>query len=156
MAINRMIAFQPIGHGRIQFGGEPSARALTDCNVGAAHPAMLAAWRQRFEIVLDNTHSNQEFNCIFQGEDMTVPANLAETLTSMYPIVVRFDRGNGTDFVTRTTPLTVGNLQVGVSASDNLWDLFSHERQPREASNLKPFNADLPRKHKLRCTIMGV
>ena len=76
---------------------------------------MLAAWRQRFEIVLDNTHSNQEFNCIFQGEDMTVPANRAETLTSMYPIVVRFDRGNGTDFVTRTTPLTVGNLQVGVT-----------------------------------------
>jgi hypothetical protein len=103
-------------------------------------------YRQRFEIVLDNTKSNQEFNCIFQGEDVTVPASRAETFTSIYPIVVRFDRGNGTEFVTKTTPMTVGNLQIGVSASDNMWDLFPTNDNRREASNLKPFNADLPRK----------
>ncbi len=102
-------------------------------------------YRQRYEIVLDNSHSNQEFNFIFQGEDVTVPAGGARTLTSNYPIVVRFDRGNGTDFVVKTTPMTVGTLRVGVNASDNLWDLFP-VTNPRESSNPKPFNTDVQRK----------
>jgi hypothetical protein len=99
-------------------------------------------YRQRFEVVLDNSPSNQEFNFIFQGEDLTVPAGGARTLSSIYPIVVRFDRGNGTDFVAKSTPLTVGNLQIGVNATDNLWDLFPTSDNRREVSNLKPFNAD--------------
>ncbi len=97
---------------------------------------------QRFDIVLDNAQSNQEFNFIFQGEDLIVPAGGARTLSSNYPIVVRFDRGNGSEFVAKSTPLTVGNLQIGVNASDNLWDLFPTNENRREVSNLKPFNTD--------------
>jgi len=77
---------------------------------------------------------------------MTVPANRAEKLDSIYPIVVRFDRGNGSGFATKSAPLTVGNLQIGVNAGDNMWDLFPTNDNRREASNLKPFNAELPRK----------
>jgi hypothetical protein len=103
-------------------------------------------YRQRFEIVLDNSQNNQEFNFIYQGEDVTVPAGGARTLTSNYPIVVRFDRGNGSEFVVKTTPMTVGTLQVGVNASDNLWDLFPVSGNRREVSNPKPFNGDGSRK----------
>ena len=71
-----------------------------------------------------------------------VPAGGARTLSSIYPIVVRFDRGNGSEFVAKSTPLTVGNLQIGVNASDNLWDVFPMSDNRREVSNLKPFNAD--------------
>jgi hypothetical protein len=99
-------------------------------------------YRQRFEIVLDNSQNKQEFNFIFHGEDLTVPAGGARTLSSSYPIVVRFDRGNGSEFVARSTPLTVGNLQIGVDGSDNLWDLFPTTENHRELTNLKPFNAD--------------
>jgi hypothetical protein len=99
-------------------------------------------YRQRYEVVLDNSQSNQEFNFIFQGQDLTVPAGGARKLTSIYPIVVRFDRGNDAEFVARSTPLTVGNLQVGVNAEDNLWDLFPTSDNHRELSNLKPFNVD--------------
>jgi hypothetical protein len=97
---------------------------------------------QRYEIVLDNSQNNQEFNFVFQGEDLTVPAGASRTLRSNYPIVVRFDRGNGTEFVAKSTPLTVGNLQIGVNANDNLWDLFPTSDNRRELSTLKPFNAE--------------
>jgi hypothetical protein len=57
-------------------------------------------------------------------------------------VVVKFDRGNGGDFVAKTTSMTVGNLQIGVNPSDNLWDLFPTSDNRREVSNLTPFNAD--------------
>ena len=78
----------------------------------------------------------------FAARTMTVPSGGARTLSSDYPIVVRFDRGNGTEFVARSTPLTVGNLQIGVNAVDNLWDLFPTIDNRRELSTLKPFNAE--------------
>ena len=96
--------------------------------------------------MLDNSQNSQEFDFIYQGGDVTVPAGGARTLTSNYPIVVRFDRGNGSDFVVKTTPMTVGTLQVGVNANDNLWDLFPRSDNRREVSNPKPFNGDASRK----------
>jgi hypothetical protein len=102
-------------------------------------------YRERFDLVLDNSQSDQEFNFNFQGDDLMVPAGRERTLHSSYPIVVRFDRGNGSQFVAKTTYLTVGTIQVGVNASDNLWDLFPTNENRREITNLKPFNADGPR-----------
>jgi hypothetical protein len=103
-------------------------------------------YRLRYDLVLDNSQSNQEFHFIFRGEALKVPAGGARTLTSEYPIVVRFDRGNDSEFVAKGTPLTTGTVQVGVNANDNLWDLFPTSDNRRELSNLKPFNADGPRK----------
>lgn len=97
-------------------------------------------YKDRFDVVLDNSESNQEFNFIFQGENLTIPAGGSRTLTSIYPIVVRFDRGNGSDFVAKSLPPN-GNVQIGVNATDNQWDLFPTKDNKREVSNLKPFNA---------------
>lgn len=99
-------------------------------------------FRLRYEVALDNSQSNQEFNFIFQGEDLIVPAGGARTLVSNYPIVVRFDRGNGSTFVAKTTPIFVGTVQIGVNANDNLWDLFPTDANRREVSKLKPFNTE--------------
>ncbi len=104
-------------------------------------------YKLRYQVVLDNSQNNQEFNCIFRGENLTIPAGGARTLKSIYPIVVKFDRGNGSEFVAKSTPLLVGNLQIGVNASDNLWDLFPTSDNRREATHVKPFNAEAPRKH---------
>lgn len=103
-------------------------------------------FRLKFEVTLDNSLSGQEFNFIFQGENLAIPAGGTRTLNSDYPIVVRFDRGNGSDFVSKSTPLTVGTLQIGVNATDNLWDLFPTNENRREVSKLKPFNIDGQRK----------
>lgn len=97
-------------------------------------------YRQRFDVVLDNSQSNQEFHFIFQGEDMAVAAEATKTISSIYPIVVRFDRGNGSEFVAKEIK-TSGNVQVGVNATDNQWDLFPTTDNKRELSNIKPFNA---------------
>jgi hypothetical protein len=99
-------------------------------------------YRQRFEIVLDNSQNNQEFNFIFHGEDQIVPAGGTRTLTANYPVVIRFDRGNGSQFVAKETAMTVGSLQIGVNSNDNLWDLFPMNGNKREVSKLRPFNAD--------------
>jgi hypothetical protein len=98
-------------------------------------------YRQRFEIVLDNSQSDQEFNFVFRGEDLTVPAGGSRTLISDYPIVARFDRGNGSEFVAKAVPFTIGTVQVGVNATDNLWDLFPTNENRRETA-VKPFNAE--------------
>jgi hypothetical protein len=88
--------------------------------------------------VLDNSQSPQEFNFLFQGEAMTVPAGGTKTLTSMYPIVVKFDRGNGSEFSVKMMHFS-GNVQVGVNAEDNLWDLFPTSDNQREVTRLKLF-----------------
>jgi hypothetical protein len=103
-------------------------------------------FRLKFEVTLDNALNNQEFNFIFQGDDLAIPAGGARTLVSDYPVVVKFDRGNGSNFVSKSTPLTIGNLQIGVNATDNMWDLFPTNENRREVSKLKPFNVDGQRK----------
>lgn len=102
-------------------------------------------YRQHFEIVLDNSRSDQEFHFIFDGEDLIVPAGAARTLRSDYPIMVRFDRGNGSEFVSRKIPVTVGTVLVGVDSDDNLWDLFLVGDRDRVVQ-VKPFNPDGLRK----------
>lgn len=99
-------------------------------------------FRLRYEVTLDNSQSDQEFNFIFQGDDMVVPASGTRTLSSNYPVVVRFDRGNGSKFVAKSTSMTVGTLQIGVNANDNLWDLFPTSENRREPTKLKPFNSE--------------
>lgn len=97
-------------------------------------------YRQRFDVVLDNSQSNQEFHFVFQGEDTAVPAQATKSISSIYPIIVRFDRGNGADFVAKEIKAS-GDVQIGVNATDNLWDLFPTSDNKRELSNIKPFNA---------------
>lgn len=99
-------------------------------------------YRQKYEVLLDNSQSNQEFSYVFRGQNEIVPAAETRTLTSNYPVYIRFDRGNGSQFVTKTTSLTVGSLQIGVNANDNLWDLFPMDGNKREPARLQPFNAD--------------
>lgn len=95
-------------------------------------------FHHRFDVVLDNSESTQEFNFIFNGEALTVSAGGSRKLMSDYPIVVRYDRGNGSEFVSKIMNFS-GNVQIGVNASDNLWDLFPTSDNQRETANLKLF-----------------
>jgi hypothetical protein len=95
-------------------------------------------FRDRFDVVVDNSDSPQEFNFIFHGENMTAPAHGTKTLNGAYPIVIAYDRGNGSDFVTKAT-YTSGNVQVGVNKADNMWDLFPTNENQREVTKLKLF-----------------
>jgi|GEM_PF-3275241 len=102
-------------------------------------------YKHRFDIVLDNSQSNQEFNFIFQGQNVSVPAGAARSITSTFPIVIKYDRGNGSEFVTKAMPFS-GNVQVGVNAGDNLWDIFPTVDNKREVANVKPLDTQESKK----------
>ncbi len=87
-------------------------------------------YKQRFDIVLDNSENPHEFNYVLKGEKLVVPANGTRTAGDIYPIVMQFDRGNGT-VATKAFNFS-GTVQIGVNAIDNLWDVFPAEGGKRE------------------------
>jgi hypothetical protein len=95
-------------------------------------------YKERFEVVLDNSQNPEEFHFLFHGKGMTVPANGTLKLNGIYPLVVKFDRGNGSKLAAKSMRI-VGNVEVGVNATDNLWDLFPTNENQREVTNLKLF-----------------
>lgn len=95
-------------------------------------------FRQRFDVTLDNTQNKQEFHFVFKGENLTVPAGETKTLTSDYPIVVQYDRGNGSEVAIKSMHFS-GNVQVGMNVADNKWDLFPTTDNQREATALRLF-----------------
>jgi hypothetical protein len=103
-------------------------------------------YRMNYDIVLDNSQSNQEFHLVFRERNICIPAGDSKTLTSDYPIVVRFDRGNDSEFVAKHIPFVVGTVQIAVNATDNRWDLFDARTNGHATVDLKPFNAEGARK----------
>jgi len=95
-------------------------------------------YRQRFDVVLDNSQSNQEFNFLVNDEKMVVPANGTKTISSIYPMVIRYDRGNGTELTARMLNFS-GIVQIGVNVADNRWDVFPTNNHQRAMANLKLF-----------------
>jgi len=98
----------------------------------------IQTFQQRYDVVFDNTLSKQEFNFIYNGENMVVPANGTKSITSWYPMVVRYDRGNGAAFAVKSVNFA-GNVQVGVNSADNMWDLFPTNDNQKEVTKLKLF-----------------
>ena len=95
-------------------------------------------YKERFEVVLDNSQNPEEFHFLFHGKAMTIPANGTMKLDGIYPLVVKFDRGNGSDLGVKSMQI-VGTVQVGVNPTDNLWDLFPTSENQREVTKLKLF-----------------
>lgn len=98
----------------------------------------LQLYRERFDVVLDNEGNAQEFNYLLNGQKMTVPANATRTISSAYPMVIRYDRGNGTDLATKMLNFD-GNVEIGVNAADNMWDIFPTTEGQREGGKLRLF-----------------
>ena len=95
-------------------------------------------YKQRYDVTLDNTNNPQEFHFLYLGQKMVVPANGTKTLSSIYPIVVRYDRGNGSEMAAKMINF-IGNVQVGVNVADNRWDLFPTNSNQRSVTNLNLF-----------------
>jgi hypothetical protein len=98
-------------------------------------------YKQRFDVALDNSQSNQEFNFLLNDEKMVVPANGAKTISSIYPMVIRYDRGNGTELAAKLLNFN-GTVQIGVNVADNRWDVFPTTANQRAVANLKLFEAE--------------
>jgi len=120
------------GFGPAQYTLSPGTYHFTPSDQG------WQVFRARFDIVVDNTQNPQEFHFIHNGEVMTVAANGTRKLGSDYPIVLRYDRGNDSQLAAKVIRES-GNIQVGVNATDNRWDLFPTVDNAREVTGLRPF-----------------
>ena len=95
-------------------------------------------YRERFDVVLDNSENPNAFNYSLNGEEKTVPANRTATVSGNYPMAIRFDRGNGLQRTSKTLNFS-GTVQIGVNVRDNLWDIFPTDAGYREVSKFEPF-----------------
>jgi hypothetical protein len=77
-----------------------------------------------FEATIDNTNNHAPFHYIVQGEHQEVAANSVATHSSSYPLIIRFDRGNGTDTKQIAGKEKQSKFTVGINPQDNLWDLW--------------------------------
>lgn len=93
-----------------------------------------------YEVTVSNEGNVEPFNYIVQGQQASLGPDEKATHTSKYPILVRFDRGDGSAIKQIRWEKGQGILQVAINPADNLWDLFvSSEMDAAEAkSTLQP------------------
>ncbi|HUG66320.1 MAG TPA: hypothetical protein VMM76_01135 [Pirellulaceae bacterium] len=96
--------------------------------------------RGEFQVSIDNRENATPFQYIVQGEHATAEPGEMNTHPSDYPIVIRYDRGNGAETKQLLCEQKDGTLYAAVNAVDHLWDLFDADTVPTEAlpSNTMP------------------
>lgn len=120
------------GFGVANYDVTPGTYAFTPTDEG------WQLFQERYDAVLDNSLNKQEFNFVYNGKNEKIPAGATRTIASFYPIVIGYDRGNGTDYAIKSIDFS-GNVQIGVNATDNMWDLFPTTDNQREKAKLKLF-----------------
>jgi hypothetical protein len=83
-------------------------------------------YKQRYDVTIDNTRNLRDFHFVVNDEPMVVRAGHARKITNRYPLVIEYDRGNGSERVAKSVNFS-GNIEVGVNAQDNLLDLFAEQ-----------------------------
>lgn len=83
-------------------------------------------YKQRYDLTIDNSRNPRDFHFVINDEPMMVRAGHARKVSNPYPLVVEYDRGNGSERVAKMVNFS-GNVEVGVNAQDNLLDLFAEQ-----------------------------
>lgn len=96
-------------------------------------------YHERFDVTIDNSDNPRDFHFVFNGEPLAVRGGHTRTIASQYPIVIEYDRGNGTEMV-RKALNWAGNVEVAINAEDNLWDIFPEEENRRLAREVELFH----------------
>ncbi len=74
--------------------------------------------------VIDNSDNNSPFQYIAQGEHVVVAPHATRSHTSVYPLVFRYDRGNGSAVKQVVSNQQQATFTIAVNPEDNLWDMF--------------------------------
>ncbi|HEX7447698.1 MAG TPA: hypothetical protein VF306_09145 [Pirellulales bacterium] len=96
-------------------------------------------YHERFDVTVDNSRNPRDFHFVFNGEPLAVRGGHTRSISSRYPIVVEYDRGNGTEMVRKALNFA-GNVEVAINAEDNLWDLFPEEENRRQEREVELFH----------------
>jgi hypothetical protein len=89
-------------------------------------------YKQRYDLTIDNTRNPKDFHFVVNDEPMLVRGGHTRTIENPYPIVIEYDRGNGTHMVSKAVNFS-GNVEVDVNAEDNLLDLFAEQGNAKRA-----------------------
>jgi len=84
-------------------------------------------YRQSFSVTVDNTSNDQPFNYVADNTEVEIPAGQTKKHSSSFPIMLRFDRGDGGEEAVKKITKDGHYLKLGVSPMDGLWDLFPEE-----------------------------
>jgi hypothetical protein len=95
-------------------------------------------YKQRYDVTIDNTRNPKDFRFVVNDEPMFVRAGHTRTIHNPYPIVIEYDRGNGTQMASKAINFS-GNVEVGVNAEDNLLDLFPEQDNTKRAKEPELF-----------------
>ncbi len=77
-----------------------------------------------YDVVLDNSGNDAEFNLLSDGQEVSVPANETRHLTGKFPIVAEFDRGDGGDAAQRTLDQDGARYRVALRDDNKALDLI--------------------------------
>ncbi len=80
-------------------------------------------YKHRYDVTIDNSRNPRDFHFIFNNEPLVVRDGRTRTLTSLYPFIVKYDRGDGREMASKMLNFS-GAVEVGINAADNSWDLF--------------------------------
>jgi hypothetical protein len=89
-------------------------------------------FKLNFDVTLDNSDSDRDFQCLIENEVVTVPAGQSVTHKSKTPVIVEFDRGGGPDSVARKNLNKSGTFKVAVDTDTNQLDLFAETQPPNK------------------------
>lgn len=95
-------------------------------------------FKQNYEVTVDNTRNPKDFHFVVNDEPMFVRAHHTRTIRNPYPIMIEYDRGNGTHIATKAVNFS-GNIEVGVNTEDNLLDLFAEQGNAKRLQDRELF-----------------
>jgi hypothetical protein len=95
-------------------------------------------YKQRYDVTIDNSRNPRDFHFVVNDEPSMVRAGHARKMSNPYPLVIEYDRGNGSEMVAKSVNFS-GNVEVGVNAQDNLLDLFPEQGNAKRATEPELF-----------------
>jgi hypothetical protein len=84
-------------------------------------------YRKSYNLTIDNSENAQPFYYTLDNKAAEVAAGGMQTHTAMYPILLRFDRGDNGKVEQKRITARESTLKVAISPADGLWDLFPIE-----------------------------
>jgi hypothetical protein len=98
-------------------------------------------YSQKFEVTIDNSANQEAFYYAIDNTEAEVPAGGRVTHKGDYPLLVRFDRGDGMQASQKAIEKASVSLVVALNRADGLWDLYPAGNFPGQKLAAAPQDA---------------
>jgi hypothetical protein len=85
---------------------------------------------QKFQLTIDNSANTEAFYYAIDNKEAELAAGKQITHSSEYPLIVRFDRGDGMQAAQKKLEKASSSLVVALNSADGLWDLYPASNFP--------------------------